>query len=44
MFGRLWAVDMLAESLSELVCYANWQPSVALRSLGMMLLKVVLLL
>lgn len=39
-----WAVDMLAESLSELVCYANWQLSVASRSLGMMLLKVVLLL
>lgn len=44
MFERLWAVDMLAESLSELICYANWQLSIASRSLGMMLLKVVLLL
>lgn len=44
VFGRPWAVDMLAEPLSELVCYANWQLSVASRSLGMMLLKVVLLL
>lgn len=44
MFGRPWAMDMLADSLPELVCYANWQLSVASRSLGMMLLKVVLLL
>lgn len=44
LFGRPWAVDKLAEPLSELVCYANWQLSVASRSLGMMLLKVVLLL
>lgn len=43
--GAVWeAVDMLAQPLSELVCYANWQLSIAWRSLGMMLLKVVQLL
>lgn len=44
MSGRPWAVDTLAEPLSELVCDANWHLSLASRSLGMMLLKVVLLL